>query len=245
MSTPNPNPQRFMIVPKNTPWRGWLVLLVILWLLSLLGVWYLASSYAAPSEVTPNRKLSSDQRQLLEENEAQLKQAKQQLATLRRSEQISRNANFELQSTLSDRDEEIEGLRADVAFYERLVGATAQRRGLNVHDIQFEPETGGTWRFTATVTQNLNRGAISTGNMRFSVEGISAGRLKTVPWESLVQKSDINGKAYSFRYFQELEGSVLLPSGFTPQRVKVVLRGNNGQADRVFPWSAKKTQETK
>ncbi len=243
MSTPNPNPQRFMIVPKKTPWRGWSAMMAILWLLSLAGAWYLASSRAASNQAAPGRSLSSDQRELLEENEAQLKQAKQQLATLRRSEQISRNANFELQSTLSDRDEEIEGLRADVAFYERLVGATAQRRGLNVHDIQFEPEAGGTWRFTATVTQNLNRGAISQGNMKFSVEGISVGRLKTVPWENLVQKSDMNGKAYSFRYFQELEGSVLLPSGFTPQRVKVVLRGNNGQADRVFPWNAKKVQE--
>lgn len=242
MSTPNPNPQRFMIVPKKTAWRGWLVIIAILWLLSLAGVWYLAGHRAAPGLMDAGR-VVGQQSKMLEENEAQLKQAKQQLATLRRSEQISRNANFELQSTLSDRDEEIEGLRADVAFYERLVGATAQRRGLNVHDIQFEPEAGGTWHFTATVTQNLNRGAISQGNMKFSIEGISAGRLKTVPWENLVQKSDMNGKAYSFRYFQELDGSVLLPSGFTPQRVKVVLRGNNGQADQVFPWSAKKLQE--
>lgn len=243
MSTPNPNPQRFMIVPKKTPWRGWLVIMAALWILSLVGLWYWMSTHAAANSAGGGLHLSSQQSDLLEENEALLKQAQQQVATLRRSEQISRNANTELQSTLSDRDEEIEGLRADVAFYERLVGATAQRRGLNVHDIQFAPETGGTWHFTATITQNLNRGAISQGNMKFSVEGISAGRLKTVPWESLVQKSDMNGKGYSFRYFQELEGSVLLPSGFTPQRVKVVLRGNNGQADQVFPWSTKKVQE--
>ncbi len=243
MSTPNPNPQRFMIVPKKTPWRGWLVVITALWLLSLAGVWYLATFYADSRHTAPGHNLSSEQSDLLEENEALLKQAQQQVATLRRSEQISRNANTELQSTLSDRDEEIEGLRADVAFYERLVGATAQRRGLNVHDIQFAPETGGTWHFTATVTQNLNRGAISQGNMKFSVEGISAGRLKTMPWESIVQRSDMTGKPYSFRYFQELEGSILLPSGFTPQRVKVVLRGKNGQADQVFPWSAKKVQE--
>lgn len=242
MSTPNPNPQRFMIVPKKTPWRGWFVMIVILWLLSLAGIWYLASHRSTPGAANAGR-ITQDQKKQMEENEAQLKQAQQQLATLRRSEQISRNANIELQSTLSDRDEEIEGLRADVAFYERLVGATAQRRGLNVHNIQFEPEVGGTWHFTTTVTQNLNRGAISQGNMKFSIEGISAGRLKTVPWENLVQKSDMNGKAYSFRYFQELEGSVLLPSGFTPQRVKVILRGNNGQSDQVFPWNAKKAQE--
>lgn len=244
MSTPNPSPQRFMIVPKKTHWRGWLLIIAVAWLLSIVGVWYWTSTYAAPGLANADRTVGQ-QSERLKENESLLKQAQQQVATLRRSEQISRNANTELQSTLSDRDEEIEGLRADVAFYERLVGATAQRRGLNVHQIQFEPEVGGTWHFTATVTQNLNRGAISQGNMKFSVEGISSGRLKTVPWEILVQKSDIGGKTYSFRYFQELDGSILLPSGFTPQRVKVVLRGNNGQADQVFPWSAKKVQEIK
>lgn len=243
MSTPSPIPQRFMIVPKKTPWRGWLLVIAALWVLSLIGVWYWTNTHAAPNLAHADRTVGEQGRQL-EENEKELKQARQLLATLRRSEQISRNANIELQSTLSDRDEEIEGLRADVAFYERLVGATAQRRGLNVHDIQFEPEAGGTWHFTATVTQNLNRGAISQGNMKFSVEGISSGRLKTVPWENLVQKSDMGGKPYSFRYFQELEGSVLLPAGFTPQRVKVLLRGNNGQADQVFPWNAKKVQES-
>jgi hypothetical protein len=243
MSTPNPAPQRFMIVPKKTPWRGWLLVIATAWLLSLTAVWYWTSTHAAPDLAGAGHSIGLQVEQI-KENEQLLKQAQQQLATLRRSEQISRNANTELQSTLSDRDEEIEGLRADVAFYERLVGATAQRRGLTVHDIEFSPEVGGTWKFTATVTQNLNRGAISQGNMKFSVEGISAGRLKTVPWEILVQKSDVGGKSYSFRYFQELEGSVLLPSGFTPQRVKVALRGNNGQSDHVFPWKAKKVQET-
>jgi hypothetical protein len=231
-----------MIVPKKTPWRGWLLVIAVIWLSSLAGVWYWTSSHTTSGLADAGRSVGLQVEQI-KENEQLLKQAQQQLATLRRSEQISRNANTELQSTLSDRDEEIEGLRADVAFYERLVGATAQRRGLTVHDIQFAPEVGGTWKFTATVTQNLNRGAISQGNMKFSVEGISSGRLKTVPWEILVQKSDIGGKPYSFRYFQELEGSVLLPAGFTPQRVKVALRGNNGQSDQVFPWSAKKVQE--
>jgi hypothetical protein len=244
MSTPNPNSQRFMIVPKKTPWRGWILLLTVAWLLSLAAVWFATQWFMAEQASSGQRSLSLPG----SDNNAaaiDLKQAQQMVATLRRSEQISRNANTELQSTLADRDEEIEALRADVAFYERLVGATAQRRGLNVHDIQFSPEAGGTWRFTATVTQNLNRGAISQGTMRFSVEGVSAGRLKTVPWESLVQKSEMSGKNYSFRYFQEIEGSILLPEGFTPQRVKVTLRGNSGQAEQMFPWNTKKTQGIK
>ncbi|MFX5839876.1 DUF6776 family protein, partial [Acinetobacter baumannii] len=81
----------------------------------------------------------------------------QKLATLARSDQISREANRDLQSTLAERDEEIAGLRADVAFYERLVGATAQPKGLAVHAAEFRREGAGTWRYQVTLTQSLNR----------------------------------------------------------------------------------------
>ncbi|WP_348631666.1 DUF6776 family protein, partial [Mesorhizobium sp. M1C.F.Ca.ET.188.01.1.1] len=53
----------------------------------------------------------------------------------------------------------LRSLRADVAFYERLVGSTSQRKGLNTHSIEFSPEAAGTWQYTAVLTQNLNRGA--------------------------------------------------------------------------------------
>ena len=93
----------------------------------------------------------------------EIEQLHQRVTTLTRSDQISRDANRDLQGTLADRDEEIAGLRADVAFYERLVGATAQRRGLSVHALRMQPQNGTAWHFTATLTQNLNRGAVSDG----------------------------------------------------------------------------------
>jgi hypothetical protein len=128
-------------------------------------------------------------------------------------------------------------LRADVAFYERLVGATAQRKGLNVHSIEFTPTEAGTWNYRAVLTQNLNRGAISQGQLRFSVEGVRAGKLATVSWDDLHQKPDSPGQDYSFRYFQELTGNVMLPKDFTPQRVRVSLRGGAGGADQTFDWT--------
>jgi hypothetical protein len=243
MSQPPSEFQRFIIVPKNSQRRSWAWLILILWPLSLAAMWWLASEVLiskrpvgsisqSPSIVRPTEQGNT-------EASDELKQLQQALATAKRSDQINRSANLELQSTLSDREEEIAGLRNDVAFYERLVGATAQRRGLSVHAIRFKPETGGTWKFTATLTQNLNRGAISQGNMKFAVEGVSGGKLKSLRWDELVQKTESGGKPYSFRYFQEVQGSVLLPVGFTPQRVKVSLRGNGGSADQEFPWNTK------
>jgi hypothetical protein len=214
--------------------RGWLLLGAAAWLLSLAVTWWLAShlAAAAPAPSTP----ASGAGAIADaETAAQLRTLRQQVATLKRSDQISRNANVGLQSTLAEREEEVSGLRADVDFYERLVGSTGQKQGLRVHEARFTPEAGGTWHYTVTLTQNLNRGAISKGGMRFAVEGVRAGKLATIKWDELRQASNAPPKPFSFRYFQQLEDSIMLPAGFTPQRVKVSLTGAGG-VEQSFPW---------
>ena len=169
---------------------------------------------------------------------AQVEALKQQVATLSRSDQISRDANRDLQGTLAERDEEIAGLRADVAFYERFVGATGQRRGLAVHELHLQPQSGQAWHFTTTLTQNLNRGAVSSGRVTLSVEGTRDGKLQKLAWADLRQQPDAPGIAYSFKYFQEVAGDLLLPAGFQPLRVIVRLEPQGGSAvDQSFTWA--------
>jgi hypothetical protein len=218
--------------PQSGHLRGWLLLGAAAWLLSLAATWWLAAHFATsgpmPAAAGPAPAAAS-------EDAAELRRLRQQVTTLKRSDQISRNANVGLQQTLAQREEEVSALRADVDFYERLVGSTGQRQGLRVHEARFEQEAGGTWHYTVTLTQNLNRGAISKGGMRFAVEGVRAGKLATVRWDELLQQKNAPAKAFSFRYFQQLEDSVMLPPGFTPQRVKVSLSGG---VEQEFPWQA-------
>lgn len=211
---------------------------VALWLLSLLLVGYFASRPATPILAAHGEPRVNAQQ--WQEQQALVKQLRQQVATFKRSDQISRNANIELQSTLAEREEEVSGLRADVNFYERLVGSTGQRQGLRVHEAFFSPESGGTWHYTVTLTQNLNRGAISKGQLRLSVEGVRGGKLATVKWGDLLQNPQSPGQPFSFRYFQQLEGSVILPPDFTPQRVRVALKADGNAVDQSFAWSIKK-----
>ena len=239
MSTPRPAPQR--IVLDRSYLRGWLLIASVLWVASLIGTWYLSSRQAAPTLGVVSGELADSGKQLAQQT-AQLKELRQQVATLKRSDQISRNANSELQSTLTEREEEVSGLRADVDFYERLVGSTGQRAGLRVHEAKFRPENAGTWHYTVTLTQNLNRGAISKGMMRFVVDGVRGGKLSTIKWDELLQTPGAPGKPFSFRYFQQLEDSVMLPPGFKPQRVRVTLNGNGSAVDQAFAWDAGKAQ---
>jgi hypothetical protein len=162
----------------------------------------------------------------------------QRTATLARSEQISRDANTDLQGTLAERDEEIAGLRADVAFYERFVGATAQRRGLAVHQLALQPQSEQAWHFIATLTQNLNRGAVNAGRLQVAVEGTRDGKLQKLAWTDLRQQPSAPGIDYSFKYFQQVEGDLVLPVGFKPSRVTVRLTPQRGTAqEQSFSWA--------
>lgn len=162
---------------------------------------------------------------------------KSQIAILERSEQVAKAAVTDLQQTLRERDEEIAALRADLAFYGRLVGGS-QREGLVVHDLRLTPLSNAPqgWNFIATLTQNLKKNQILSGKLKLSVEGIQSGQLETLSWDKLTQDQASAGIAYSFKYFQQLKGTVILPEGFMPNRINVEIVGDNGRVEQDFSW---------
>lgn len=206
----------------------WVYVALAVFLLALgFGLWGLWTSVISPEGDAAD----------LAEQRRRNERLSQEVSTLRRSDQISREANRDLQRTLAERDEEIAGLRADVAFYERFVGATGQRRGLSVHDLEMRLQNGDAWHFLATLTQNLNRGAVNSGRLTLSVEGTRNDRLERLSWSGLRKQNNAPGLAYSFKYFQQVEGEVILPKDFKPLRVTVRLVPAGGSAvEQSFPW---------
>jgi hypothetical protein len=91
------------------------------------------------------------------------------------------------------------------------------------------------------LTQNLNRGGLTSGQMQFAVDGVSGGKLKTLNWSQLLQKPGAPAQDFSFRYFQQIEGDVMLPLGFTPQRVRVSVSGGFGKQEQRFDWTVSTT----
>lgn len=214
------------------------VALVLAWALTLLATAALAGGWLAPEPAaTGVSGLSLEQaQQQLQHARSELKRLRQSQATLRRSDQISRAANRRIQDQLAARGKQIAELRADLAFYERLAGATDAPKGLTVHSAEFIPQPGGTWRYRIVLTQSLERDAISEGRLQFAVEGVRDGQLTTVDWDDLHQQPEAVPQRYSFRYFQQLRGRVILPAGFVPQRVRVSLQGEDVSLDQALAW---------
>ncbi len=232
LSVPEP---RFVIVAHRPRTRALLLAAAFLWAVSLVVAWQVSRQRAAPAL----ERLITEQAGLREERNGlrmELADARRDLAMARRSEQVVRGANQQLQGTLREREEEIASLRADVGFYERLVGGSAQRQGLSVHSLELRADDGGSYRYALTLTQSLKKGRLTRGEVSLTLEGVQSGRLTSLAWRDLRQDADAAPQSFEFRYFQQIEGSIMLPPDFTPQRIRVVVRADGQQSERVFPW---------
>ena len=155
--------------------------LVVAWPISLiltaaLGFWL------AQQPVPIVKSSQGALKQLQADNE----HLKQQVADLQRSQQVNDVAMRSLQGTLTEREEQISGLRADLGFYSRLVGGDGQRQGLRVQEVRVQsvPQSNA-WNLTISLTQNVRRGDEITGKATVTVEGLRNGKVEQLAWNAL------------------------------------------------------------
>ncbi|HEX7130468.1 MAG TPA: DUF6776 family protein [Rhodanobacteraceae bacterium] len=161
------------------------------------------------------------------------------IAILQRDRQVSQIADRALQRSLAERDEEIRSLRADQAFYSRLVGTDARPGGLTVHGVALKPiARTRAFNFTVTLTHSAEGGKETGGTLTLAVEGIRADKLAVLDWRELVGPDAGGGLPFAFKYFQQVQGTLMLPADFTPNRIRVTLDPQDGpQVTRSLPWS--------
>lgn len=201
-----------------------------IWLVSLVVVAAVTTAIISYGFESANRSKSAA-------SDKDTETLRQRIATLERSEQVAKAAVSDLQQTLRDREEEIESLRSDLAFYGRLVGG-GKREGLAVHVLKVSRVANSqAWNFVATLTQNFKRGQDTKGRLTLSLEGVSGGKLTTLDWAELTQGQDPSGIAYGFKYFQQVSGTIMLPAAFQPNRVRIRVEGDAGRVEQEFAWS--------
>jgi len=223
-------PPPVLIVQPQRRQRRWrkTLLFGLAWSASLLLVVLLQQRFGILADQTALARVDKERSDLLK-----------QVAVARRGEQVATTANSELQQNLRDRQEEIAGLRADLAFYSRLTDGHSKPEGLSVHGIHLKAGASAhVYNFTVTLTQTLKSGEVSSGHMRISVSGVRAGKLITLGWGEVAPNQDASGLAFSFKYFQQVAGTLMLPDDFTPNRIHVEAgAGDGGRADQEFAWN--------
>jgi hypothetical protein len=214
--------------------RRWLWL-GLAWLGSLLVVGLAASALSRQGGTTAAAD-TRPQRVLL----GQVDDLKQQVANLQRAAQVNEVATRSLRGTLAQREEELNGLRADLGFYSRLVGGDAQRQGLKLQEVKLQPIVGSRgWNLSLSLTQNAKRGEEVSGNTLVSVEGLRGNAVTRLDWPALGDAAQKDGLPFRFTYFQQLHGTIVLPADFRPTRLRIRIQPASGEpVERTVAWGA-------
>ncbi len=204
------------------------------WLGSLLAVGLLVfflGGRSAPAAVDHKQ-----QRALL----AEVNDLKQQVVNLERASQVNEVANRDLRGTLAQREKELSALRADLGFYSRLVGGNGQRQGLKLQEVKLQPISNSRgWTLILSLTQNAKRGGEISGHVTVSVEGLRKDKVVTLDWPTLGDGAQKDGLPFRFTYFQQLQGTIVLPADFRPTRLRIHVQPTSGQAvSRAVAWGA-------
>lgn len=208
-----------------------------LWLFSI-ALAYIVGRYVMIPDAGGLRANLQQSRAAQAELRQRLAETEQRLVNIERAEQIARLANENVQAALADKDAELSHLRRNQALYERLIGPDAERQGLTIHEVGLRPATeGGSVAFNVIATQTRDLRSSTAGRLTLSVEGQRQGRLERLEWADLAPPDAGDGLSYDFRYFQRIEGRILLPEDFQPLTLHVRLNGRNGeQAERSLRW---------
>ena len=214
-----------------------LVLTLTVASLLLFVVWQLAS---AP--VVPEVGKLQEQVKFLSEELAAMKirfertQARE--IVLEKEAQVIRQANRLLQEHESERQAELNQLNSELDFFRRLAGTGGSQSELDVYRAEIIPtDSARVFQFILTLTQNIRRASIITGRVRLDVEGTMDDRPVKLFWAQ-VSDGETPEPSFRFKYFQQLEGYLTLPEGFSPTRVIVTLEARDKRKPviRNYDW---------
>jgi hypothetical protein len=204
----------------------------------LFIVWQLASTKVVPeSEDLQNevRFLSGE----LASIKDRLRRIQARQVIVEREADILRQANHLLREHESERQAELGQLQSQLDFYSRLAGTGGTQSGLDIYRAEVIPtESARVFQFILTLTQNIRRAAIISGRARVDIEGTMDDRPVTLYW-SQVSDGETPEPSFRFKYFQQVEGYLTLPEGFSPTRLLVTLeaKGQRKPVIRNYNWN--------
>jgi hypothetical protein len=88
------------------------------------------------------------------------------------------------------------------------------------------------------LTQVLKNDRMAVGQVKLKIEGLMNGQPRTLNLDAISEKS-VKELNYRFKYFQSLEGDLVLPKGFQPLRAMVQIQPGgrtNDMIEKTIDW---------
>ena len=153
---------------------------------------------------------------------------------------IDREAYKDVETSLAELQQKIQEQRDAIEFYRGIMSPADGGRGLRVQDLRLSK--GGEereYKVRLVLVQVMQHDRAVKGDVGFSLEGAQDGVATTYTFDQLVPAAEDSSWPFSFRYFQAFDRSLILPAGFTPEKINVEVRSRTksiASVEESFAW---------
>jgi hypothetical protein len=151
----------------------------------------------------------------------------------REQAEVSRSIG-ELQAQVARQAQELQ-------FYRGIVAQSATSTGVKIQQLRITPgDRTGRFKVRLTLVRSVRPEDVVSGTLVLGAEGSSAAGQAASLDSAALTGGKVREVPFNFRYFQNLEPEIALPSGFQPERLSVELRSSRkgvSPVTQTFPWT--------
>ncbi len=174
------------------------------------------------------------------ELEASIVDLKEEIAVLETHRDIDREAYKEVEASLTALQVKIQEQTDAIAFYRGIVSPQDGAAGLKVQDLRLtRGQEERAYNVRLVLVQSLKHDRKVSGDVNLLVEGEQGGAAATYEFSQLLREDENGSWPFSFRYFQDFDREIVLPDGFTPERIKIEVRSRTRSISSIeesFSW---------
>ena len=165
-----------------------------------------------------------------------------EIAVLETHRDIEREAYREVEANLTTLQTKIQEQQDAIAFYRGIVSPEDGKPGLRVQDLRL---TRGAeereYNIRLVLVQAMKHDRKVSGNVSISIDGDLDGEQTSYSLRDLLPEGADAAWKFSFRYFQNFDRLLVLPDGFTPERINVAVESRTrsiASIEESFTWTA-------
>lgn len=167
---------------------------------------------------------------------------KQEIALLETHREIDQEAYKVVEANLIDLQRKIQEQRDAIAFYRGIVSPSDGGRGLRVQDFKVtRGKDERQFHMRLVLVQVMQHDRSVKGEVEFSLEGSQDGVATTYSLEDLLPTDAKSNWPFAFRYFQDFDRVLILPAGFTPEKINIEVKSRTKSIASVkqsFLWQS-------
>ena len=166
---------------------------------------------------------------------------KEEVAKLQTDREIDHESYKEVEASLTSLQSKIQEQNDAIAFYRGIVSPEDGTAGLRVQDMKLtRGTTERAFNVRLVLVQSLQHDRKVSGDVSLSVEGEQDGATTSYDYAQLLPGTGDDSWPFSFRYFQDFSREIVLPDGFTPERIKIEVHSKTRSIksiEKSYSWA--------